>query len=69
MFVECFECSNEDAPILKDAPHSIVDMLKHLTTLTHRLMREENHYSKVTPPNEIMSSHFVAFRQYDFSLA
>lgn len=41
MFVKGFEGANEDATILQDAPHPEVDVLQHLTALTHRLQARE----------------------------
>lgn len=37
VFVEGLEGANEDAAVLQDAPHPEVDVLQHLTALTHRL--------------------------------
>ena len=31
VFVEGFECADERAPVLERAPHSVVDVLDHLT--------------------------------------
>lgn len=37
MFVERFERADEDSSVLKDTAHPEVDVLQHLTALTHRL--------------------------------
>lgn len=37
VFVEGLEGSNEDPPVLQDAPHPEVDVLQHLTAFPHRL--------------------------------
>jgi len=37
VFVEGLEGSNEDPPVLQDAPHPEVNVLQHLAALTHRL--------------------------------
>lgn len=37
MFVKGFEGADEDTTVLQDAPHPVVDVLQHLTALTHRL--------------------------------
>lgn len=46
VFVEGFEGSNEDAPILQDAPHPEVNVLQHFTALPHCLKTSHNrtHY-------------------------
>lgn len=41
MFVKSFECPDEDASILQDAPHPEVDVLQHLTALPHRLTNKQ----------------------------
>lgn len=37
VFVEGLEGADEDATVLQDAPHPEVDVLQHLTALSHRL--------------------------------
>lgn len=40
MLVEGLEGADEDAPVLQDAPHAVVDVLQHLAALAHRLRGE-----------------------------
>ncbi len=42
MFVERFECADEDASVLQDTAHPEVDVLQHLTALTDRLERVQH---------------------------
>lgn len=37
VLVEGLEGADEDAPVLQDAPHAVVDVLQHLAALPHRL--------------------------------
>ena len=41
MLVEGFERPDEDASILQDTAHPVVDVLQHLTALTHSLHGRE----------------------------
>lgn len=41
MFVKGLEGADEDATVLKDAPHPEVDVLQHLTALSHRLLANQ----------------------------
>lgn len=46
VLVESLEGANEDAAILQDAPHPVVNVLQHLAALAHRLHEES---SRVKP--------------------
>lgn len=36
MLIEGLEGADEDAAVLQDAPHAVVDVLQHLAALSHR---------------------------------
>lgn len=55
MFVERFECADEDSPVLQDAAHPKVDVLQHLTALTDRLKVKEKRV-KVTDTSATIAS-------------
>ena len=42
MLVKSLEGANEDAAVLQDAPHPVVDVLQHLAALAHSLQGESN---------------------------
>lgn len=37
VLIEGLEGADEDAAVLQDAPHAVVDVLQHLAALSHRL--------------------------------
>lgn len=43
VFVKGLEGADEDPAVLQDAPHPEVNVLQHLTALTHRLKTNHSH--------------------------
>jgi len=43
VLIEGLEGADEDAPVLQDAPHAVVDVLQHLAALSHRLQETALH--------------------------
>lgn len=54
VLVESLEGADEDAAVLQDAPHPVVDVLQHLAALAHRLQNATRSVScssgACTPP-------------------
>lgn len=42
MLVKGLEGADENAAILQDAPHPVVDVLQHLAALAHRLRKQRD---------------------------
>lgn len=45
MLVKSLEGADEDAAVLQDAPHPVVDVLQHLAALAHGLQGQINRMS------------------------
>lgn len=63
VFVKGLEGANEDPSILQDAPHPVVDVLQHLTALTHRLKNNETSGQRTINTHHTLQTHTPVYKR------